>query len=71
MKAVLEFEVDDAEDVLKAIGKEQIPKTKITCENKQGKVVFTIESEDISALSAAINSHLRSMKIIYGIKSTL
>lgn len=37
MRAVLEFEVKDVEDVLKAIGEEKIPKTKITTKKRRGK----------------------------------
>ena len=67
MKAILEFELKNPALAEKAIGVEKIPKTKIFCETRQNILKVTIESENIAAFSAAINSYLRSAKVILGI----
>jgi tRNA threonylcarbamoyladenosine modification (KEOPS) complex Pcc1 subunit len=63
MKAEIEIECKDPETVIKSIKPDiEAKKFGIDMESKDGKVILTVESEDISGLLAGINSYIRLIR---------
>jgi tRNA threonylcarbamoyladenosine modification (KEOPS) complex Pcc1 subunit len=63
MKAEIEIECGNPETVIKSIRPDiEAKRFKVNLEGKDGKVILTVESEDISGLLAGINSYIRLIR---------
>jgi len=62
MKAEFVFEIEDVELIYKALKVEEI-KTKAKVYLEGGKLILTLEAEDLTSLRAAVNAWLRFIKV--------
>ena len=63
MKAEIEIECKNPKTVIDSIKPDiEARKFKIDLKSKEGKVILTVESEDISGLLAGINSYIRLIR---------
>ncbi len=62
MKAEFEFRTDDVELMYRALKVEET-KTKAKIYLEKGKLMLTLEAEDLTGLRAAVNAWLRFIKV--------
>ena len=62
MKAEFVFEIEDVGLIYKALKVEEI-KTKAKVYLERGKLMLTLEAEDLTSLRAAVNAWLRFIKV--------
>jgi KEOPS complex subunit Pcc1 len=62
MRAEFEFEIENAELIYKALKVEET-KTKAKVYLEKGKLMLTLEAEDLTSLRAAVNAWLRFVKV--------
>ena len=65
MRAEIEIECKDSETVIESIKPDiEAKKFDVGLEGREGKVILTVESEDVSGLLAGINSYIRLIRTV-------
>ena len=63
MKAEIDIGCKDPETIIKSISPDiEAKKFNVNLGSKEGKIILTVESEDISGLLAGINSYIRLIR---------
>ena len=69
MKAEIEINCKDPDTVIKSINPEiEAKKFDVKLEDKEEKVILTIESKDITGLLAGINSYMKLIRTAISVK---
>jgi len=69
MKAEIEIECEDSDIIIKAVSPEiEAKKFDVKLEDRESKVILTIESKDITGLLAGINSYMKLIRTAISVK---
>jgi len=69
MKAEIEIDCKDVDTVIKSISPDiDVKKFDVKLEDKEDKLILTIESKDITGLLAGINSYIKLIRTAINVK---
>ncbi len=73
LTATLRIKSADAENIVASVGPEveDLPRTSVSVRSEEGVAIIEIVATDTSAMRAAINSYLESIKIVENIEEII